>query len=82
MSFFDEDDETQRSPRPRRNAAMGDPSADQQTLLLRRAIAIGGLIVLVVLLFVAVRSCASSRKENSLKDYNREVSSIVRDSDT
>jgi hypothetical protein len=58
---------------------MGDPSADQQTLLLRRAIAIG---VLFVLLFVAVRSCASSRKENALKDYNREVSSIVRESDT
>ncbi len=61
---------------------MDDPSADQQTLLLRRALAIGGLIVLVILLFVAVRSCASSRKENALKDYNREVSSIVRDSDT
>jgi hypothetical protein len=29
-----------------------------------------------------VRSCASSRKENALKDYNREVSSIVRESDT
>jgi hypothetical protein len=61
---------------------MGDPSADQQTLLLRRALAIGGLIVLVIILFLAVRSCASSRKENALKDYNREVSSIVRESDT
>lgn len=61
---------------------MGDPSADQQTLLVRRAIAIGGLILLLILLFVAVRSCASSRKENALKDYNREVSSIVRESDT
>ena len=61
---------------------MGDPSADQQTLLLRRALAIGGLIVLLILLFVAVRSCASSRQENALKDYNREVSSIVRDSDS
>ena len=61
---------------------MGDPSADQQTLLLRRGVAIGGLILLLVLLFVAVRSCASSRQENALKDYNREVSSIIRDSDT
>ncbi len=61
---------------------MADPSADQQTLLLRRAVAIGGLILLLVLLFVAVRSCASSRKENALKDYNREVSSIVRESDS
>ena len=61
---------------------MGDPSADQQTVLLRRAVAIGGLILLIVLLFVAVRSCASSRQENALKDYNREVSSIVRESDS
>jgi hypothetical protein len=61
---------------------MGDPAADQQTLLLRRGIAIGGLIVLLLLLFFVVRSCAGTRKENALKDYNREVSSIVRDSDT
>src|SRR5215213_8571793 len=82
LSFFDEDDEPRSTPRPRRSAAMGDPSADQQTLLLRRALAIGGLIVLLIVLFLAVRSCASSRKENALKDYNREVSSIVRESDT
>ena len=44
--------------------------------------AIGGLVLLVVLLFIAVRSCANSRQENALKDYNREVSSIVRESDT
>jgi len=48
----------------------------------RRALAIGGFVLLLILLFVAVRSCAGSRKENALKDYNREVSSIVRESDT
>ena len=82
LSFFDEDDEPRSSPRPRRSAASGGPSTDQQTLLVRRAVAIGGLVLLLVLLFIAVRSCASSRKENALKDYNREVSSIVKDSDT
>jgi hypothetical protein len=82
LSFFDEDDETRRTPRPRRSAAGGDPSADQQTLLLRRGIAIGGLIVFLFLLFFVVRSCANTRKENALKDYNREVSSLVRESDT
>jgi len=61
---------------------MGDPSADQQTLLLRRGLAVGGLLLLLILLFFTVRSCASSRKENALKDYNREVASIVRESDT
>src|SRR5215211_7652306 len=82
LSFFDEDDEPRRSPRPRRSAAMEDPSTGQQTLLVRRAVAIGALLLLLILLFIAVRSCASSRKENALKDYNREVSSIVRESDT
>jgi hypothetical protein len=82
LSFFDEDDEPRSSPRARRSASTGGPSTDQQTLLVRRAVAIGGLVLLLVLLFIAVRSCASSRKENALKDYNREVSSIVRDSDT
>jgi hypothetical protein len=82
LSFFDEDDETRKTPRPRRSAAVGDPTADQQTLLVRRGIAVGGLIVLLLLLFFVVRSCANTRKENALKDYNREVSSIVRDSDT
>src|SRR5215210_4468889 len=83
LSFFDEDDEPRSSsPRPRRSAAVGGPSGDQQTLLVRRAVAVGGLLLLLILLFVAVRSCASSRKENALKDYNREVASIVRESDT
>jgi hypothetical protein len=83
LSFFDEDDEPRRSARPRRSAAVGgDPSADQQTLLLRRAVAGGGLLLLLLLLFFVVRSCASTRKENGLKDYNREVSSIVSESDT
>ena len=81
MSFFEEDDEPRSTPRPRRSAGDGG-TADQQTLLVRRAVAIGGLVLLIVLLFIAVRSCASSRQENALKDYNREVSSIVRESDT
>jgi hypothetical protein len=82
LSFFDEDDEPRSSPRPRRSAASGGASADQQTLLVRRAVAIGGLVLILILLFVAVRSCASSRQENALKDYNREVSSIISESDT
>jgi hypothetical protein len=83
LSFFDEDDEPpRRTLRPRRGAPAGDRGTDQQTLLVRRAIAVGGFVLLLILLFVAVRSCAASRKENSLKDYNREVSSIVRESDT
>jgi hypothetical protein len=81
VSFFDEDDEPRSSPRPRRSAAVGGASPDQNTLLMRRALAIGGFVLLLFLLFFFVRSCANSRKENALKDYNREVSSIIKESD-
>ena len=82
LSFFDEDDEPRRGPRPRRTAPAGDASMDQQTVLVRRALAVGGLILLLIVLGLLVRSCTSSAKENALRDYNREVSSIVRESDT
>ena len=81
MSFFDEDDEPRSSPRPRRSAAVGGAPPDQNTLLVRRAVAIGGVVLLLFILFFGFRACASSRKENALKDYNREVSSIIKESD-
>jgi hypothetical protein len=80
VSFFDEDDEPRsRSPRPRR-AAGGDVSADTQTIRIRQAVAAVGIIVVLLLLVFVVRSCQSSAKENALKDYNREVSTIAGDS--
>jgi hypothetical protein len=80
VSFFDEDDEPRsRSPRPRR-AAGGDVSADTQTIRMRQAAAAIGLIVILLLLVFVVRSCQSSAKENALKDYNREVSTIAGES--
>jgi hypothetical protein len=82
VSFFDEDDEPRSSPRPRRSAASGAAPTDQQTLLVRRAVAIGGIVLLVILLLFLLKSCASSRSKNALKDYNREVASIVNESDT
>jgi hypothetical protein len=81
VSFFDEDDEPRSSPRPRRSAAIGGGAPDSNTLLARRAIAIGAFVLLLFILFFGVRACANSRKENALKDYNREVSSIVKESD-
>jgi hypothetical protein len=81
LSFFDEDDEPRRSPRPRRGRPAGDvASADSQTLLVRRIIAAAAAILVLVLLVVAVRSCQDSQAKNSLKDYNREVSTIATDS--
>jgi hypothetical protein len=80
VSFFDEDDEPRtRAPRPRR-ASGGDVSADTQTIRMRQAAAAIGLIVILLLLVFVVRSCQSSAKENALKDYNREVSTIAGES--
>jgi hypothetical protein len=77
LSFFDEDDEPRRTtPRPRRARPAG-PVADSQTLLIRRAVALVGGLILLILLVIAVNSCRNSQKENALKDYNRELSAVA-----
>jgi hypothetical protein len=83
LSFFDEDDEPRTRVRPRRSAPARGTSAapDRQTVLIRQLVLFGGFLLVVVLLIFVVRGCRQSAKENSLKDYNRDVASIVRDSD-
>jgi hypothetical protein len=84
LSFFDEDDEPRTRVRPRRPAAAGGASGppDRQTVLIRQIVLFGGFLLVVVLLIFVVRGCRQSAKETALKDYNRDVASIVRDSDT
>jgi hypothetical protein len=41
----------------------------------------GGLAICALLLLLFVKSCSSTRHKNALKDYNREVTSIVQSSD-
>lgn len=80
MSFFDEADEPRTTPRARRTPSGGGsrrPPTDQQTLLVRRLIAAGAVVVVLVLLVVLVQSCVGSRREQALKDYNREVRGLV-----
>ena len=74
MSFFDEDDEPRRTPRPRRARPAGGggvATADSQTLLIRRAVALVGGILLLFLLLFFVNSCRDRQHKNALKDYNR-----------
>ncbi len=92
MSFFEDGDEppTRAQPRPRRpvppRRAGGSgprgpgsaPPADE--LMRRRLIAAGILVLFVVLIFLGLRSCADSRKERALKDYNRDVTQVASDS--
>ena len=59
----------------------GGSSADTQTLRNRRIVA--GVIAALsaVLLFVLIDGCLDSRAKNALRDYNRDVASIIRQSD-
>lgn len=81
MSFFDEGDEPRRQPRPRRTTAARTAPTDQQTLLVRRAVALGAGVLLLIIFVFGLRSCLDSRKERALKDYNREVGTLVQESD-
>jgi CARDB len=76
LSFLDEREErptrrTQRRPPPR------GPGTDRQTLLVRRAFAVGaGLLVLILLIFV-IKGCRDSAREQSFKDYLRNVAALM-----
>jgi hypothetical protein len=91
VSFFDDDEPDEptrvtRPARPRRAAtagraatATGGPPPDLARR--RQAMLLGGLAIVLILLIVGVNSCLDNRHDRSLKDYNREVSSIVESSD-
>jgi hypothetical protein len=87
VSFFDDepDEPTRvtRPARPRRTDTPGRTAAVPPPDIARRRqfVLFGGLALIAFLLIIFARSCAGTRSENALKDYNREVSSIVQDSD-
>jgi hypothetical protein len=47
----------------------------------RQAVGLGALIILAILIVLGFKGCLDSRKENALKDYNRNVTAVVDDSD-
>lgn len=90
MSFFDDDEPPTRPARPRRPAAGADTTgtrarasaggaapSDPQQLMVRRAVALGVGALVLILMVIGVRGCLNSRAENALRDYNRNVDSIV-----
>jgi len=80
LSFLDERDDAPRAPRPRRPPPRG-PSTDPQTLLVRRAIAIGGGLLIVILLYLGVRGCQASQREQGFKDYVSDSEELVAESE-
>ena len=90
LSFFDEGDEPTRAraraparpgARPRPAGAARRRPPDRQTARLRQAVGLGALIVLAFLIVLGFKGCLDSRKDNALKDYNRNVTAVVTDSD-
>ncbi|MGZ6712744.1 MAG: hypothetical protein ACXVE7_14425 [Solirubrobacteraceae bacterium] len=91
MSFFDEVDEPPRTePRttPRTTSRAGSrgrrpsgtggrrPPGDQQAVQVRRAIALGALVVIILLIALGVHSCQVSATNSALQDYANSVSSL------
>ena len=80
LSFFDDDEPRTTRTRPRRPASDAyGPGSDPQQLLVRRAVALGLGLLVVVLLVLGVNGCLSSRQEQALKDYNRDVATIIQE---
>jgi len=81
VSFLDEE----LDDRPRRSGSRrpppGGPGVDQQTLWVRRGIAVGVGVLVVVLLVFGVRGCVSARKKQAFRNYNRDVTSLLQESD-
>jgi hypothetical protein len=64
-----------RRPRPRRRP-------ERQQILLRRGLALGGGLLLLVLIVLGVKGCLDARKNRELSDYARNVTQIVEETDT
>ena len=80
MSFFEERDDRPSRTATRRPPPRG-PGTDRQTLLVRRAIAVGGGVLLLILLFVLIKGCRESAREEAFRTYVRDVGALVQESD-
>ena len=49
--------------------------------MVRRGVAAGVILLVIILLVVGIRGCLDSQKKQSLKDYNRNVAALVQESD-
>jgi hypothetical protein len=63
-----------RRPRPPRRP-------ERQQILIRRGLALGGGLLVLILLVLGVKGCLDARKNRALSDYARDVSQIVEETD-
>jgi hypothetical protein len=92
LSFFDDGEETAQRPapraprppqrpKPRRPQASGSLPLDQHTLMVRRRIAAGIGVVLLIVIILLVNGCLKGQQTQALKDYNHEVSVLAQEFD-
>jgi hypothetical protein len=68
------EDFTSRRP-PRRERPSRRP--ERQQILLRRGLALGGALLVLILLVLGVKGCLDARAQSELSDYARKVTEIV-----
>jgi hypothetical protein len=69
------------SPRRPQGAGASGGSLDRHALLVRRRIAAGVGVVLLIVIVLIVNGCLKSRKQSALKNYNQSATQIVGESD-
>jgi hypothetical protein len=63
-----------RRPRPKRRP-------ERQQILLRRGLALGAGLLILILIVLGVRGCLNARKDRALRDYAGDVAQIVDETD-
>jgi hypothetical protein len=90
LSFFDDDEETAQRPasrapqRPQPRSpqrAAGSLPLDQHTLMVRRRVAAGVGVVLLIVIILLINGCLKGQKTDALKTYNHEVSLVAQEFD-
>jgi hypothetical protein len=71
-----QDSPASRPPRRRR-----PPRPPRQQILLRRGLALGAGLLVLILIVLGVKGCLNARKHRELSDYARNVSQIVEETD-
>jgi hypothetical protein len=82
VDFLDEDPAlaTATSDAPDRRRRRKPPRPPRQQILLRRGIAVGVGLLILILLVLGVRGCLNARKKRGLEDYARDVAALVQES--
>jgi hypothetical protein len=83
VAFLDEEEQRLAAPegpeRPRRE--FSGPERRRQQFLLRRLIAVGVGVVLLILVIFGARGCLEARSDRGLRNYTQDISTIMQESE-